>query len=258
VESLPSRDKLESELRRRGLPPAYIARLAAELDDHYSDLVEERSSRMGAARKLKFEADDLQAQLGEPTQLAVFAAEQYHARNFWGRHPLLTFLVGPLPLLVGCWFATGILFFAMNLVLFAIDFVSTAALGWSFSSIQEENHPFCQAVLLATVSWIVIVLPPLVAAWLLCRVARRNGLHWKWPVLGCGLLAIVAAASTVNYRIKTIDAEGLIMVGLNAGSSAEWLLLNFLPRFALAMAIGLLLVRHSREQACARETSLAQ
>ena len=104
----PSRDAL-GELEQRGLPPAYIERLLGELDDHYNDLLEERSSSMGAARKLDFEADDLQKRLGEPTQLAIFAAEQYRARSFWGRHPTVTFLLGPLPLLLISWIITGFL-----------------------------------------------------------------------------------------------------------------------------------------------------
>ena len=61
---------------------------------------------MGAARKLQPEpgqSDDLQQRLGEPAQLALFAGEQYHARSFWGRHPWMTYLLGPLPLLVAMW-----------------------------------------------------------------------------------------------------------------------------------------------------------
>src|SRR6266850_859778 len=101
--SHPSRDELRSELRRQRLPRAYITRLLAELDDHYEDLLEERSTSMGAARKLQLEQDDLRQRLGEPAQLALFAAEKYHARSFWGRHPLVTYLLGPLPLLIAMW-----------------------------------------------------------------------------------------------------------------------------------------------------------
>src|ERR1700755_1996694 len=104
--SHPSRDErrqeLRRELRRQKLPHAYIERLLAELDDHYEDLLEERSTSMGAARKLQTEADqsdDLQQRLGGPAQLALFAGEQFHARSFWGRHPLVTYVLGPLPLL---------------------------------------------------------------------------------------------------------------------------------------------------------------
>src|SRR5215813_8916406 len=98
----PSRDELRSELERQKLPRAYIERLLSELDDHFEDLLEERSTSMGAARKLQTKQstqDDLQQRLGEPAQLALFAGERYHGRSFWGRHPVVTFLIGPLPLL---------------------------------------------------------------------------------------------------------------------------------------------------------------
>ena len=98
--SHPSRDELRGELRRQRLPQAYIERLLAELDDHYEDLLEERSTSMGAARKLQPESisqENVHTRLGEPAQLALFAAEQYHARSFWGRHPWVTYLLGPLP-----------------------------------------------------------------------------------------------------------------------------------------------------------------
>ena len=87
MESQPSSGELRDELVRRGLPRAYIERLLSELDDHFVDLLEERNSPMGAARKLQFEESgthDLQQRLGEPAHFALFAAEQYHARSFWG------------------------------------------------------------------------------------------------------------------------------------------------------------------------------
>src|SRR4051794_36748918 len=102
--SHPSRNKWQQELRRelrgRRLPAAYVSRLLSELNDHYTDLLEESSSSMGAARKLEFQQVDLEQRLGDPTRLAVFAAEQFHARSFWGRHPLITFVFGPLPMLL--------------------------------------------------------------------------------------------------------------------------------------------------------------
>lgn len=246
--SLPSRDELQSELKRRGLPRAYVARLLAELDDHYTDLVEERNSRMGAARKLNLESDDAQQRLGEPTQLAIFAAEQYRERSFFGRHPVLTFLVGPLPLLWLGLTICGILFFAIGLLMQGFDMVWTHLFKWSFLSIPEENHPFVQAMILAVMSWAALVVPSLLAAWVLCRVAARNALDWKWPVLGCGILSAAAGISWVSYRIKTIDQVGTFMVGLQLNSSISSMLATFLPRFALAMVIGMLLWRRAQQR----------
>ena len=256
--SLPSRDELQSELKRRGLPRAYIARLLAELDDHYTDLIEERNSRMGAARKLNLESDDVQQRLGEPKQLAIFVADQYHARSFFGRHPLLTFLVGPLPLL---WFGLlvcSIVFFAIGLVMQGVDIVWTALFKWSLQSIPEENHPFVQAVALAVMSWAALVIPSLLAGWILCRVAARNALHWKWPALGCGILAAVAGLSWVSYRIKTVDQVGTFMVGFRVDSSISLMLTTFLPKFALAMAIGMLLWKRAQQRQELRSKNMPQ
>src|SRR4029079_19620309 len=138
----PSLDALRAELERRGLPPAYIDRLLGELDDHFNDLLEERSSSMSAARKLDFEADDMQRQLGEPTQLAVFAAEQFRARSFWGRDPFATFVLGPLPLLLGCWIITGCA------VVWSAEGITYICEHW-FGIVQDKivyaDHLFAQA-----------------------------------------------------------------------------------------------------------------
>ena len=246
--SHPSRDELRSELRRQRLPQAYIVRLLAELDDHYEDLLEERSTSMGAARKLQVPQngqEDLQQRLGEPAQLALFAAEKYHARSFWGRYPWVTYLLLPLPLLVVCWIVYGVAYWAITS---GIYFVGVHAFGWSEDMLANAaDHVWLQATGLAFMSWYVIVLPPLTAAWLLCRTYRRNALDWRWPAVGCVLLAVIAGMFTTSYTIAIEPGKGLFMMGLDLGASVSWLL-RFLPKFALAMGIGLLLVKRSQQQ----------
>jgi hypothetical protein len=242
----PSREQLRWELRRRGLPRAYIERLLAELDDHFADLLEERNPSMSAARKLQFEQDieqdDLQQRLGSPTQLAIFAAEQYHARSFWGRHPWVTFVVAPLPLLVAFLATYGLV---LTLAMKGISFVAENVFGWSFA---PHEHPWFQGITVGILIWGLIVLPPLAAAWLLCRVAQRNALSWRWPAVACALLAFVVAASAVSYRLATVPNNGMLAVGFGFNASADWLLLTFLPKFALALGIGLLLVKRAQQK----------
>jgi hypothetical protein len=250
MENQLSHEALRNELRRRGLPPAYIERLVAELDDHFNDLLEERSTTMGAARKLHIDHQDLEQQdleqrLGEPAQLAIFTAEQYHARSFWGRHPFVTYLLGPLPLLVGCFVAYGLLFWAATLV---VSFVGTHTLGWTEATFANAaDFIWLQAVLLALLCWYATVFPPLTAAWLLCRTYRRNALDWRWPVVGCMLLAIVCGLFHTSYTIGTEPGKGQFMLGLDVGNSSGWLL-RFLPKFAIALAIGLLVIHRARQQ----------
>jgi hypothetical protein len=241
----PSRELLRVELEQHGLPPAYIERLLGELDDHYTDLLEERSSSMGAARKLDFEANDLRDRLGEPTQLAIFAAEQYRARSFLGRHPIVTFVLGPVPLLVVCWIVTmlGIVWTGMGLA-----YVCEHWFGLSEATWEPKDHLWTQAITMVAFSWFVIVFPPLSVAVLLCRIARRNAVNWRWPIAACTLLAIVSGFLTVSYRLALARNEGQTMIGFNLGSSFQWLLITYLPKFAMAFAIGLLLVKRSQQK----------
>ncbi len=247
----PSRDELQSELLGQGLPPTYIVRLLAELDDHFEDLLEERSTSMGAARKLQInpeaiDPNDLHQRLGNPTQLAVFAAEQYHARSFWGRHPLVTYLLAPLPLLVACYIAHA---FALWAVMYGVYLVGVHLFGWTDAMFANPaNFIWLQAGSIAFISWYAIVAPPLTTAWLLCRTFRRNTLDWRWPVLGCALLATFAGVFATSYQIATEPNSGRFMIGIDLGLTPSWLLLKFLPKFALAMGIGLLLVKRAQRQ----------
>jgi hypothetical protein len=248
-----SRDQLQLELQRRGLPRAYIDRLLAELDDHFTDILEERNSTMNTARKLHFEPDDIQRRLGTPTQLAIFAVEQYRARNFWGRHPWITYLVAPLPLL-----AIVLIAFCLAVWL-ATTAGSYVAVNWFGWSLNPGEHLWLQSFSLALFSWGLIVVPPLITAWLLCSVYQRNALDWRWPVLGCTLLAMVVALFAVSWQLSIGPGaadRGRLTIGFTFSGSADWLLLSFLPKFTLALSIGLLLVKRAHyqldEKCCSR------
>lgn len=272
----PSNDRqrpelVRKELTHRGLPQAYIERLLSELDDHYIDLLTERNSPMGAARKLQFEESNAiskpspsgrgqgegdlaasssavssaQQRLGEPTHLALFAAEQYHARSFWGRHPVVTFVLAPLPLLVLCWIATGL---GVTGAGKTIAYICEHWFGLSDSNTYPGDHLIAQAGMMVAVSWLFTVVPSLVVAWLLCRVAARNALNWRWPIASCSLLAFVAGCFAVSYQLEVQPHEGRLMIGLSFAQSAEWILTSFLPKFAIALVIGLLLVKRAQQQ----------
>ena len=71
------------KLASRGIPPTYAWRVTRELDDHAVDLAENANGKLGGA-----------------DQLVEEIVTNYRNRTFAGRHPLLTFLLLPLPLAI--------------------------------------------------------------------------------------------------------------------------------------------------------------
>jgi hypothetical protein len=245
------RDVLRAELQKRGLPRAYIKRLVDELDDHFSDLADhlvssERNHDMSAARMPDYRVDELNDRMGSPTQLAIFAAEQYRSRSFFGRHPVFTFLVTPLPLLVACWATFWLALVVVALPAIGLGYVAEHLLGWS---VAAEDHPWFQCLLLAFLSWEIVALAPLTTAWLLCRVARRNALDWRWPLAACVLLAFVVSLLTFSWHPKFLPSEtGSFTIGIPGGISTRGILDILLPKFALALSIGLALIWRERSR----------
>ena len=215
---------------------------------------------MGAARKLQLESgqsDDLQQRLGEPAQLALFAGEQYHARSFWGRHPWVTYLLGPLPLLVAMW----VLYLAAIWIPTYCIGTFCERMGWVTAPESETsaNGLLTQAIVLACFTWGLVVLPPLGAALSLCRVYRRNALDWRWPVVGCAVLAILVAAIHVSWRLKTgtgAKEHGMVMFGIVPYTYTPQAFSLISVKFALAMGIGLLLVKRAQRQSVAAAINL--
>lgn len=91
---------LYAELIRRGLPADYARRTAGELDDHRADLLADL--RTNRAEDPEGVADE---RLGATRKLARKIAADYQRRSWFGRWPLLSFLLAPPALLIACWAA---------------------------------------------------------------------------------------------------------------------------------------------------------
>jgi hypothetical protein len=245
------REQLAAELKRQKLPAGYVERLLAEWDDHLVDLQDERNATMNTARTPDSNANesrsaeiiDLQQRLGDPAQLAALAGQHYRKRNFLGRHPIFTFLLLPVPLIV----AEIVGFFlAWMLLGGALDWLLGHVLEAWLNRINEWDHPLAGSLFFAGLSWCLIVLPPLGTAVWICRVAQRNRIDVRWPAAACCLVAIYCALFCVSWRLPTAPGNGLFMIGFTIDSSATWIAAQFIPKFALAAGIGLLLVRRAQ------------
>jgi hypothetical protein len=250
MENQQLREELAAELRRQSLPAAYIKRLLAEWDDHLADLQNERNIHMNTARMPESNLDksqstkiyDLKQRLGDPAQLAAFAEDTYRRRGFFGRHPIFTFLLAPLPLLVLSWIAILLPFFLVGSVL---DFVG-AQTG------EPRDYPYLVAMGIVLWSWLIMAIAPLTTMLVLCRVARQNALNWRWAAAGnvlvatmCALLWAWGKQATNDHYIPNSSGNGCFMFGINLPTSLQSASL-FLGKFAVAVFVGLLLVRRAQ------------
>src|SRR6266404_5302566 len=179
MDSRPWPEELEGKLRRQGLPSEYIDRLIEELADHAIDSQTENPS---------MEAQQMRAQLGTPEQLARTAHDEFRRRTFASRHPVLTFIVGPL-------LFSPLLFVLCPLLLFLIAFVVGSALDCvasdALSRVPESTQVQIDKWIVQCFNLYARFLPFVLAAWLFCRLGRRSMMP-RWSLMACCIVALVA------------------------------------------------------------------
>lgn len=204
-------EPLRGDLIRRGLPPGYVTRLIRELEDHRADLAERgRAAGPGA-----------DGPLGRPGDLADLIVAQYRARSAFGRHPVLTFLIAPAPLVMTAWLlGQGLAVVALN------------ALGGQVPA---------GASAVGRLAWFV---PPVLAAVLFCRLSWRCGRGWAWSCATCGVLVVLTATFRSTLTMPAGAGTGTWVVGFGPPS-------GLFPAL-LPMAVGGLLAWHLGETCVAR------
>jgi hypothetical protein len=230
-------DQLRHELRQRGLPEGYIARYIDELREHITDLIEERTSTMSKDARTDAE---VVTRIGDPGMLADVASVEFTRRSFFGRHPILTFLVAPMPLAVLAWAATfATLFGCATGVVMCAEW-----LGKMPPSNVVGSWP-AATTLAAILFYLGVVGPPAVLNVLLCRLADRNGLSWLWSLTGCVMVALIAGMfQAVLEPATSADGHGRLMFGFGMWTNPplrQWL------QFAIPLLTGVgLLWRQTR------------
>jgi hypothetical protein len=208
-------DDLRRLLTGRGLPPAYVERLAAELADHIEDSKE---------KNMRTEAE-MCSQLGKPEQVAAAAVAAYRQRSFLGRHPTAAFLV-----------------FAISPVvpLFGLGFVVCASLTRVCAAIAASvgGQEVGTAVAIAWASFfgLLIVCCSILATLLYCELAERSCVSRRWMVVSWAVLAVWAVLWQCGLRS-------------DMGRYATWFLSVALPiQFIVPLAVGWWFRRrHSRQ-----------
>jgi hypothetical protein len=229
------RDQLQQALRRQGLPSVYISRLVEELTDHATDISQENSS---------MDAEQTAAsRLGRPEHLASIAKTEFNGRTFAGRHPLVTFIAGPI-VAIPCTLAM------IFLVAFGCMRMIDTAMGGSFSANDELGLPptSMEVAVIQAFNGFVRFAPFAFSAWLFMRLGGRAGLR-IWPAAACGIIALLALFFVSVVTPATADGPGMLMIGFG------WkFVLDQALQAAMPLALGgWFLCRHStsRSQAIA-------
>jgi len=186
---------LRSRLLRKGLPRDYVDRLVAELSDHREDAEGEGASTT-------------ERQLGNLDVLVQATVREYRRRRFAGRHPALTFLVAPLPLVVLMWVLCA-------LAIWGAFALVGACLGTDFPDSHRSHRLTMTCVWIA--HSVLMVAPPLMAVLLLARWARQAAVDPRWVLVGTLLVALVAGAYQARFTEPIAAAGGSYQVGVGLG-----------------------------------------
>jgi hypothetical protein len=199
-------ESVAGELRRHGLPAAEIARLLQELEDHVTDLVTEQGGCMNEPLQVH---ESIEARLGQPEVLVAAALANRRHASIFGRHPVLSFVVAPIPVAVLSWVAVLCLCFGL-----------LKAVGWVFGEQYHiEGHavrdwPVVLVFAMKVMEMAVRFLPPAVAGTLLCWCALRASLSWWWPLIASCLVAVVASSFFMQVKLPAEAGHGQVLMGL--------------------------------------------
>ena len=237
-------DHIAVDLVCRGLPVDYAQRAAAELADHYRDLVAEfRATGMDEPAA----DEEANRRLGDTRTLVKKTVREYQRRFWCGRWPLMTFLLGPLP-------AMCLVSLAIALVLAGIA-TAGDAIGIRLGP-PDGKTSITELFCIEGIWCLLFALPPMLVAVVFLLLARRSGCGLAWGGIAGIEVAILSGLTHFNVDYQ----HGRLQMGwplemptisgwLNWYFSSSWRhLLQFsLPLATCAIILAICLVAQSRK-----------
>jgi hypothetical protein len=234
-------EALRADLHRQGLPADYIDRFVQELDDHIEDLILEQEANMHTeVRETKADlAEVVEGRLGSREELSHRAVSEYRRESFTSLHPVLMFLIAPIPAVILCW----ALFFPLAcLAPEGLGFVMGYGLGLIHEPVTNWPPAFTWTV--RHLHGLSAFIPPALVILLWCRLFRRSGRARRWGMASCLLIAMTAGIYFTRLEPPTVDTKGKLTVGFCLTSSPTW---QQLLQFFFPLVLGsYLVIRASR------------
>src|SRR2546430_2133460 len=167
--------ELGRKLLRQGVPRRHAVRIVQELVEHRDDLEAEglaAGQPPGAARSAASE------KLGDIDELTKELMAARRRAYWWGRHPLISFVVLPLPLFV-------VLF--LGLALLGAEATGVAAWSEDKNGLPEPNWATVRVGLYS-----VLCMAITITAASACYLARRCYCGLRWALTGCAVVFVHA------------------------------------------------------------------
>lgn len=219
MDARPWLETLRRELARQNLPPFYVERLVEELSDHFTDFMEDRMST---------DAKDLRSvasHLGTVRDIAAAAHSEFRKTTFWGRHPIVSFVLLPILALPAVW---AVSFIVVLLTAKLLGFESGGSPSQAMTEWAEWAMP---GVLFAA-----LFAPVVAVAALVCRLGQRAGVNWKWTVCACSIVAVIGGMAIANIVLPSGAAQGKMTFGFGLSQSPS---LAQILQFVAPLSIGI-------------------
>jgi hypothetical protein len=214
-------ERVEEACVRRRLPGRTVRRLVEELGDHLADARQASHASWGEATSADISVED---RLGLPEELAESARRNLLAGSLPARHPVLTFLVLPIPFTVLGWAVMlaatiGLLQLAERLPAVACYLKQRSLADWPAALLYAAPLlDFC-----------LRVLPPAAAVVLCCRWSERALGGARWRMLACALIALVSGMFFSVIELPMEPGKGRWSVGFMAPGGWDQLLQLLIP-----------------------------
>ncbi|MGL6077012.1 MAG: hypothetical protein ACRC8S_22885 [Fimbriiglobus sp.] len=236
-------ERVDDQLKRRGVPARFRRRFLAEASDHADDLME---------GGLEMSESLMEARLGKPDEVATVAADQYRRATWTHRHPLLMFGLLPVPL------------FVLLLVALAVGLeVLVSCTCWLLGIEREEIPRWATVSTAYAFCWTLKFVPFAIMTWLFTRRFVRSAVHWGWYAMALGqvLFLAVTLTSTIQYSDTPGESSMIFQFAWLPLPTADgwrflgWVLFGWSHLFQLlvpaAMAWALVKLAKRREMAIA-------
>lgn len=172
-----------------------------------------------------WDSETLTKRLGHPQEIAAAADRRRLPVRFAQRHPIITYLLTPIPLLILLWIA-----YLAGLVGILSGFESYKDTAWAVR---------LAGLLIHSVAYV----PAVVLTLAIAHVAVRSRAKVGWWLAAAGLVAIVSGMLMVSLTVPTTPGTGRLEVGMGFPPA-----LSHLPQLLIPLALTAVFVVYARRK----------